>query len=234
MNQSTKPGGHGLPIEILKWGLLAYTGYRTYDILMMTSGGANLLFVIVGLLGLDFGVLIWVHLYEKKAEGNQATLAALLTAIDILGVGLAMFADMLTHSKQAAEYATFISTVSVWVIGAVIFLNAVGGLIYAMLSPAAERARQEKAMGAAYELKKREAEYDLQLAQLDLVNARTQSQARNLRLQATDTLFMPPTPPQPVIQMAKDAGGPLGNIPTTEEINRVLEWMKTNGGDTPK
>lgn len=226
--QNSKTGGHGLPFEILKWSLLIYSGYRSFDILTTTSGNANLLFVIVGLLGLDGGALIWSHLYEKKAEGNQATLAALLTVVDIVGVGLCMIADMLLHSKMGAQYSDFVGTVSVWIVGAIMFLNIVGGLIYPMLSPAAERARKEKELEAEYGIKARAAEHDLRLAQLELANARTSSAARNLRLQATDTLFV--APPTPAQGMAKDMGGPLADVPNDDEIRRVMDYVKRMGG----
>lgn len=232
MNNQPKHGGHGLPFEILKWSLLVYSGYRSFDILTQTSGNANLLFVVVGLLGLDGGALVWSHLYEKKAEGNQATLAALLTVVDIVGVGLAMIADMLLHSKMGPQYTEFVSTVSVWLVGAIMFLNICGGLVYPMLSPAAERARKEKELEADYNLKARAAEHDLKLAQLELANARTSSAARNLRLQATDTLYV--TPPTPAQGLAKDMGGPLADAPSDDEIRRVMEHIKRMGGADPK
>lgn len=235
-----KHNGHGLPFEILKWSLLIYTGYRSLDILMTTAPSDNLISVIPGLLGLDVGVLVWSHLYEKKAEGNQATLAALMTVCDIIGVGLSLLADSLMHSGQAATYKDFIGVVSVWAVGIIIFLNFVAGVIYPMLSPAAERARKEKELNAAYELKRKEAEHDLALAQLDLANARTNSAARDLRLKATGLLFAgnpdaSPTPTQaPAIGMAKGMGGPLADIPTEDEIRRVMEHMKQTGGGDPK
>ena len=163
MNNPNKHG-HGLPFEILKWSLLIYTGYRSLDILLTTAPSSNMIVVAPGLLGLGLGVLVWSHLYEKKAEGNQATLAALMTVGDIIGVGLALMADALMHSAQAAAYAEFISSVSIWMVSIVIFMNFVAGVIYPMLSPAAERARKEKEADAAYEAKRREAERDLQLA----------------------------------------------------------------------
>jgi len=238
---NNKQGGHGLPFEILKWGLLVYSGYRSFDILSTTAGNFNMLFVIVGLLGLDGGALVWSHLYEKKAEGNQATLAALLTVADIVGVGLAMIADMLMHSKMGADYTDFIGSVSVWVVGAIMFLNIVGGLVYPMLSPAAERARKEKELEADYNIKARSAEHDLKLAQLELANARTSSAARKLRLQATDTLYVTPEDglqlSQPaaapkVMAMAKDdgrSGGPLADAPSDDEIERVKAFLNAMG-----
>ncbi len=247
--QNNKPGGHGLPFEILKWGLLIYSGYRSFDILSTTAGNFNMIFVIVGLLGLDGGALVWSHLYEKKAEGNQATLAALLTVVDIVGVGLAMIADMLLHSKMGADYGDFIGSVSVWVVGAIMFLNIVGGLVYPMLSPAAERARKEKELEAEYSLKARAAEHDLKLAQLELANARTSSQARALRLQATDTLFVPPagdTGATPNTQMAKAVPDMMSKGATGDhlkvdsgELWAAMQWIqeqraKGNGGADPK
>lgn len=231
--------GHGLPFEILKWALLIYTGYRSFDILMTTAPSSNLIVVAPGLLGLDLGVLVWSHLYEKKAEGNQATLAALMTVGDIIGVGLALMADALMHSPEAGNYKDFIGAISIWMVSIVIFLNFVAGVIYPMLSPMAERARKEKELNAAYDLKRKEAEHDLALAQLELANARTNSAARNLRLQATDTLYLgagpassaPVSRAEPAQVMAKDAnyGGPLEGAPSDEEIRRVLDWQRKTG-----
>lgn len=235
MNSQNKHG-HGLPFELIKWSLLVYSGYRSFDILQQTAGTFNMLLVLMGLMALDGGVLVWSHLYEKKAEGNQATLAALLTVVDFVGVALATLADMLLHNTaMAAQYSGFINTVAVFVVGAIIVANIGGIIMYPMLSPVAERTRKEKELEADYNIKARAAEHDLKLAQLELANSRTQSEARRLRLQATDTLFMPPTPqalPDP--QMAKNSSGPLADIPTDDEMKRVMEWMKANGGTNPK
>ena len=69
---------------------------------------------------------------------------------------------------------------------------------------------------------------------MDLANSRTQSEARRLRLQATDTLYL--LPPQPNQQMGKDAPyGPLNNgqtsqTPTPEQVAAVVAWMQQNSG----
>lgn len=241
-------GGHGLPFEILKWALLIYTGYRSLDILMSTMPSDNMIMAVPGLLGLDVGVLVWSYLYEKKAEGNQATLAALLTVADLVGVFLCLIADSIMHSNQAADYADFIGVVAIWLVSIVIFLNVVGGILYPMLSPSAERIRKEKEMNAAYELKRKEAEHELALAQIELANARTRSDARSLVMQATDTLYVQhpganrrhEEQRQPaVMAMAKDApgrGGVLDDAPTDDEIERVRDWLTRTGKkvDDPK
>jgi len=228
--------GNGVAFEILKWALLLYTGYRSYDILTATAPSSNMIVVAPGLLGLDVGVLVWSHLYEKKAEGNQATLAALMTVVDIVGVGLSLLADSLMHSEQGADYMEFIGAVSVWAVGVIIFLNFVGGVIYPMLSPQAERARKEKELDAEFVIKQRAAEHDLKLAQLELANARTGSAARRLRLQATDTLYLDNKagqtegPESNVLGMAKDApSGPLADAPSDDEIQRVMNHLKRTG-----
>ena len=226
MNQQNKQGGHGLAFEILKWSLLLYTGYRSYDILTATAPTTNLIVVIPGLLGLDVGVLVWSHLYEKKAEGNQATLAALMTVVDIVGVGLSLLADSLMHSNQKATYTEFIGAVSIWVVGVVIFLNFVGGVIYPMLSPQAERARKEKELEGEYRIKQQAAEHDLQLAQIELANARTGSAARKLRLEATDTLYMPPT------QQALPPPG--ASALSDEDMKLLIELLKKTNQPGPK
>lgn len=228
--------GNGLPFEILKWSLLVYTGYRSYDILTATAPSTNMIVVVPGLLGLDVGVLVWSYLYERKAEGNQATLAALMTVVDIIGVGLSLLADSLMHSDQKAQYMDFIGAVSIWAVGVIIFLNFVGGVIYPMMSPTAERNRKEKEMNAAFELRRKDAEYELQLAQIDLANARTRSDARRLTMQATDTLYVPPgslpaAPKAATTAMAKDSGygGPLDNAPSDEDIKRVMDHLRQTG-----
>lgn len=110
-----KNHGNGLPFEILKWALLIYTGYRSLDILKSTMPDGNMLFAIPALLGLDVGVLVWSYLYEKRAEGNQATLAALLTVADLVGVGLCLIADSLMYSAQADAYKPFVDTIAIFV-----------------------------------------------------------------------------------------------------------------------
>ena len=234
MNTQKISHGHGLPFEILKWSLLIYTGYRSLDILMSTMPSDNMLMAVPGLLGLDVGVLVWSYLYEKKAEGNQATLAALLTVADVVGVGMCLVADSLMHSNQAALYKNFIGMVAVWLVAIIIFLNVVGGILYPMMSPQAERTRKEKELNSAFEMKRKEAEHELALAQIELANARTRSDARRLVMQATDTLYVPHQ--QATTAMAKDAPqGPLSNgqaaqPPTPEQVAAVLAWMQQNSG----
>ena len=228
MNNAKLPKhGNGLPFEILKWGLLIYTGYRSLDILGATMPEGNTLMAIPALLGLDVGVLVWSYLYEKKAEGNQAALSALLTVADVVGVGLCLLADSIMHSNQAAQYKDLVDTVTIWLVAIVIFLNVVGGILYPMLSPQAQRDRQEKEMEAAYSLKSREAENEHLLAQIELKNARIRRDARQLLMEATGTFHMPAAnaQPQPQTQtFGKDSGGEA----TAEEMAAFLEWRAAN------
>ena len=189
-----KHNGNGLPFEILKWALLLYTGYRSLDILSSTMPDGNLLFAIPALLGLDVGVLVWSYLYEKRAEGNQATLAALLTVLDLVGVGLCLVADSIMHSTMRGQYQGFVQTVSVWLVAIVIFFNVVGGVLYPMFSPQAERDRKEKELEAQYGILSREAEHKLALANIELKNARIMADARRLSLEATATHEVKPDP----------------------------------------
>ncbi len=227
--------GNGLPFEILKWALLVYTGYRSLDILRSTMPDQSMLMALPALLGLDVGVLVWSYLYEHRAEGNQATLAALLTTADLIGVGMCLVADSLMHSALRVQYTDFINSVSIWLVAFVIFSNALGAVLYPMFSPHAERARKEKEIDAGFSMKKREAEHELSLAQLELQNARMRADARNLLMEATQAgagNWPTRSTAQPALNMAKDAPTmpSLADEYTGKSADELREMLRSGKG----
>lgn len=202
----TKGDSNGIAYNILKWSLLIYTAWRSYDLLSASMPEDSKLFAIFGLVGLDLGVLIWSHLYETKARGHQTELSAILTALDLVGVALCLLADTVRHSAMAGQYVGFINTIAVWVSASVILLNAAGGVIYPMMSPDAAARRRAKAADDEYTEKLRNGEHRLKLAELDLQNARLETQARKLNQTASFILGEPfSSVTQPAASMAKDA-----------------------------
>ena len=175
----------------------------------------------------------------KATELNYT--AALLTTADLIGVGMCLVADSLMHSTLRGEYSDFINSVSIWLVAFVIFSNALGAVLYPMLSPHAERARKEKETDAEFSLKKREAEHELSLAQLELQNARMRADARNLLMEATQTgAGNWPTrsaAPWPATSMAKDAPT-MPNLAdeysgkSADELREMLRSLK--GQSDPK
>jgi hypothetical protein len=230
----------GIAYAVMKWGLLAYTAWRSFDLLSSTMGDEKM-FAIFGLIGLDLGVLIWAHLYEHKARGHQAELSAILTGLDLIGVAVMVLADTVRHSVLAEQYNGFISMAAVWISASIIILNVAGGVIYPMLSPDAAARRRAKQADDEYEEKRRIGEHNLKLAELNLQNARLQSQARKLDQTATLILGEPfkPAADAPATQLAKDGymmpvlADEFSNM-SAEEMRERLRSLKNGGLGIPK
>ena len=236
MNNQTQTKGesNGIAYNVLKWSLLIYTAWRSYDLLSASMPEDQRMFAIFGLVGLDLGVLIWSHLYETKARGHQTELAAILTGLDLVGVALCLLADTVRHSVIAGQYAGFINVVAVWISASVILLNVTGGVVYPMMSPDSAARRKAKQADDEYEEKRRSAEHNLRLSELNLQNARLTSQACKLDQTATHILGEPFNAPTPM--MAKD----MPIMPTLADefsgksADELREMLRSKQGSNPK
>ena len=191
MNKTPKTN-LGVSYNILKWGLLGYSAWRSFDILSSTLPPEQKIVAVFGLLGLDVGVLLWADLFENKAHGQQVSLCKILVALDLAGVSALMIADTIMHSALKDQYINLINTVSVWISSIIIIFNIIGGITYPMLDPTAEARRREKELEEAYRAKQRETEWQLQLANQELELSRTRATIRDTHTQA-GALHLPPS-----------------------------------------
>jgi len=124
-------------LEIAATGVILLTAIRTVDLLKWTT--TNELVAYLGVLVLDGGMYLWARIYMHAAHGaTQRAVALLVTAIDLVGVGVTFTADMVINTAQRGligqlspqDTQTIIAAIAV-----VTIVNVAAFIVYAMASP---------------------------------------------------------------------------------------------------
>ena len=126
----TGPKIDSIVIWILGGVLMIYTGYHSYNILSKSVSEKATIVALVGLFGLEFGLISWALAYAKGATtGTQKMLAKTFIAIDALGVLVSSLVDSLLHSSSGDTYASF-EPIVMFFIPIIIAGNAFAALAY--------------------------------------------------------------------------------------------------------
>lgn len=150
----TDHGGFGigdLIILLLDAVLMIYTAWRSYDFLSTTVPTGFEILGLVGLWGLDIGVVAWslVWIFGSSSKYQDWTSMAFFF-IDLVGVILTSVTDSLMYGAKDAAMTGMLTGITSVAIPLVIVGNVVAGFIYHMTSPATKSRREERKADALH------------------------------------------------------------------------------------
>lgn len=142
-------------IWLITLGLLAYTAFRSVDLVQSTLPNNIRITAYAALAGLDGGVLAWLFWTTRAARGGiQRTIGTLMVVVDLAGVAAAVLGDtMLTANAGDAGTITLIS---VWLIPIVIVANIAATIIAHLFDPDQALRDAQRSVSDALELHKAE------------------------------------------------------------------------------
>lgn len=115
--------------------LLGYTAYRSYDILASTLPSDALVFAVMGLAGLDGGLVAWSLFYMHGARGGaQKGIALTMIGVSLLGILVTVVGDSLMRSK-IANLPEYVTLAVLWGVPIVIWLNVAAVVATHILDP---------------------------------------------------------------------------------------------------
>lgn len=166
-------------VRLIIYPLTLYSAFRNYSLIQTTMGGDTFALVagLFALAALDGGVIIWSEIAFRIDSDTQDKIAKSMVILDLVGALLGVIADTMLYVDKAA-YLTTITTVSIYAIPVVIFLNLGAGFAYALADP-------ENAIKAEEKRLDRDARYKEKLAELEHVAARREAEAARMRLETT-------------------------------------------------
>lgn len=124
-----------LAIYVIGVLLLGYTAYRSYDILASTLPSDALVFGVMGIAGLDGGLLAWSLFYMHGARGGaQKGIALTMICVSLVGILFTVVGDSLMRSK-VAELPEYVSLAVLWGVPVIIWTNVCAIVATHILDP---------------------------------------------------------------------------------------------------
>lgn len=126
-------------VLIVGAGLMLYSMARTFHLLSATLPAGQEILAAVALLGFDLGLVAWLIVFLKGAEGGlQRSIAALMIVIDLIAVVAGFLGDTLLVSGQSGLLAALDASsrqTIVLVTAMAIAANIAAVVFYHMASP---------------------------------------------------------------------------------------------------
>lgn len=124
-----------LAIYVIGLLLLGYTAYRSYDILASTLPSDALVFAVMGLAGLDGGLLAWSLFYMHGARGGaQKGISLTMICISLIGILVTVVGDSLMRSKMAG-LPEYVALAVLWGVPIIIWTNVCAIVATHILDP---------------------------------------------------------------------------------------------------
>ena len=140
----TGPKMDSIVIWVLGIVLMINTGYHSYNILAKSVSESAKIIAMVGLFGLEFGLVGWALAYAKGATtGIQKMLAKTFIVIDALGVLITSLADSLMYASSDGAYEAF-GPLVMFFIPIIIVSNAFATLAYKLNDEKVVEDRKER------------------------------------------------------------------------------------------
>lgn len=118
--------------------LLAWTASLTYTFVAAVLPEMAWYVPLLSLVVFDGGMIAWLFVFLNHAEGSGQRAVAILTcALDLVGVGLMVIAEILLGGQTFAAAPEQLGEYAIWGIGAWTVLNVVAVVAFHLLSPAA-------------------------------------------------------------------------------------------------
>lgn len=141
--QNSNKRGKDILLWVLTVALLFFTGMRNVHLIQTTLPPDWAIVGYVALAALDGGILLWTNYFSNSAVGAQKTVAAMMVAVDFVGMVAGLLADTFLVGGGSTE---LVRMVALWVVPIVIGLNVLGKIACVMLDPTQDvRAAQAEA-----------------------------------------------------------------------------------------
>jgi len=144
-------------VLILDAVLFIYTGWRSYHFLSNSVPDGMQVMALVGLWGLDIGMVIWSLVWIfGSTEKYQDWISMSFFLIDMTGVILTSLTDSLSFSNPNNTMTAMLQGIAAPVIPLVVVANVVAGFIYHMTAPKTRARRDARRAAANYRRKMEE------------------------------------------------------------------------------
>ena len=207
-----------LIVIVLDLVLLIYTGYRSWHFLSGSVTDGFQILAIVGLWGLDIGMVAWslVWMFGSATKfQNWASMA--LFVIDLGGVFLTSVVDTLAYSNGKDVLPPIMQSIAWYGIPLIIGLNVLAGFVYHMTSPKTRRMRAERAQDEELSIQQEKGNLELRRMNMQLKQAQDYTQKRATMLVAfadiaEQNIAMSEIEAQMMARLNQAASGQLGNL----------------------
>ncbi len=208
-----------LIVIVLDLVLLIYTGYRSWHFLSGSVADDFQILAIVGLWGLDIGMLAWslVWMFGSTTRFQNWTSMSMFV-IDLIGVFLTSIVDTLAYGNDGA-LPPVMRSLAWYGIPVIIGLNVLAGFIYHMTSPSTRKRRAERTQDEELGKQKEKGNLQLRRMNMQLEQAQDYTTKRASFLVAfaeiaEQNIAMSEIEAQMIARLNKAAGGQLGNLMT--------------------
>ena len=207
-----------LIVIVLDLVLLIYTGYRSWHFLSGSVTDGFQILAIVGLWGLDIGMVAWslVWMFGSATKfQNWASMS--LFVIDLGGVFLTSIVDTLAYGNGADALPPIMQSIVWFGIPIIIGLNVLAGFVYHMTSPKTRRMRAERAQDEELSIQQEKGNLELRRMNMQLKQAQDYTQKRATMLVAfadiaEQNIAMTGIEAQMMARLNQSASGQLGNL----------------------
>lgn len=146
-----------LAVLILDAVLFIYTAWRSYHLLTNSVPDDMQVMALIGLWGLDIGMVIWSIVWMfGSTEKYQDWTAMAFFLIDLVGVILTSLTDSLSFSNPDGSMTDMLQGIAAPAIPLIVVANVVAGFIYHMTSPKTRAKREARQAAAEYRRKMEE------------------------------------------------------------------------------
>ncbi len=208
-----------LIVIVLDLVLLIYTGYRSWHFLSGSVAEDFQILAIVGLWGLDIGMLAWslVWMFGSTTRFQNWTSMSMFV-VDLIGVFLTSIVDTLAYGNGSA-LPPLMRSLAWFGIPIIIGLNVLAGFVYHMTSPSTRKRRAERAQDEELGKQKEKGNLQLRRMNMQLEQAQDYTTKRASFLVAfaeiaEQNIAMSEIEAQMMARLNKAAGGQLDNLMT--------------------
>ena len=146
-----------LAVLILDAVLFIYTAWRSYHFLTDSVPDGMQIMALVGLWGLDIGMVIWSLVWMfGSTEKYQDWTAMGFFLIDLAGVVLTSLTDSLSFSSPDGSMTGMLQGIAAPAIPLIVVANVIAGFIYHMTSPKTRAQRDNRKAAAEHRRKMEE------------------------------------------------------------------------------
>jgi len=146
-----------LAVLILDTVLFIYTAWRSYHFLTDSVPDGMQIMALVGLWGLDIGMVIWSLVWMfGSTEKYQDWTAMAFFLIDLLGVVLTSLTDSLSFSSPDGSMTATLQGIAAPAIPLIVVANVIAGFVYHMTSPKTRAQRDNRKAAAEHRRKMEE------------------------------------------------------------------------------
>lgn len=143
-----------LAVLLLDAVLFIYTAWRSYHFLSSSVPDDMAIMAMIGLWGLDIGMIIWSLVWIfGSTEKYQDWTAMAFFLIDLAGVVLTSLTDSLLFSDPDGSMTAMLQGIAAPAIPLIVVANVIAGFIYHMTSPQTRARRDARRAAAEYRRK---------------------------------------------------------------------------------